>query len=205
MIVNTIRPDFRYIVNAIPVGSRVLDLGCGDGALLFLLQKNQVNARGIEKDPTLVIKALERGVTVRQGDLEESLLHYADKSFDFIIINQTLQQTLNPEGNIKQCLRVARKVIIVFPNSAHYKVRMEFLFSGKTPVTELMPLSWYQGPNLRFFSIDDFREFCNKKSIRIETTAFFSGDSEIKIFPELMAELALFILSESPYFQGDHI
>lgn len=202
---NAIRPDFRYIVNTIPAGSRVLDLGCGDGALLFLLQKNKVNARGIEKDPGQVIQALERGVTVRQGDLEESLLHYADKSFDFIIINQTLQQTFNPEENIRECLRVARKVIIVFPNSAHYKVRMEFLISGKTPVTELMPLSWYQGPNLRFFSVDDFRDFCKQKHIRVEATAFFSGDSEIKIFPELMAELALFILSETPVFQGDHI
>ncbi|MBP9887089.1 MAG: methionine biosynthesis protein MetW [Leptospiraceae bacterium] len=191
-----LRLDFQYILDLISTGYRVLDLGCGDGDLLYLLKKKGVRGQGIEKDENCIYKCIERGVTVHHGDLDEGLKHHIKKSFDYVILNQTIQETHNPGNIIKDCLRIGKKVIVVFPNFAHWKNRLQILFRGKTPVTDNLPYRWYNTPNLHFLSITDFEEFCEVQKIKIEDTAFFSDTKRISLRPNLLAKLALFVLSE---------
>ena len=124
-----LRLDFQYILDLISTGYRVLDLGCGDGDLLYLLKKKGVRGQGIEKDENCIYKCIERGVTVHHGDLDEGLKHHIKKSFDYVILNQTIQETHNPGNIIKDCLRIGKKVIVVFPNFAHWRNRFKF-YSG---------------------------------------------------------------------------
>lgn len=191
-----LRLDFQYILDLIPTGYRVLDLGCGDGDLLYLLKKKGVRGQGIEKDENCIYKCIERGVTVHHGDLDEGLKHHIKKSFDYVILNQTIQETHNPGNIIKDCLRIGKKVIVVFPNFAHWRNRLQILFRGKTPVTDNLPYRWYNTPNLHFLSITDFEDFCHVQKFTIEETAFFSDTNRISLSPNLFAKLALFVLSE---------
>lgn len=191
-----LRLDFQYILDMIPTGYRVLDLGCGDGDLLYLLKKKGVRGQGIEKDEECIYKCIERGVIVHHGDLDEGLKHHIKKSFDYVILNQTIQETHSPGNIIKDSLRIGKKVIVVFPNFAHWRNRLQILFRGKTPVTDNLPYRWYNTPNLHFLSITDFEEFCEVQKIKIEESAFFSDTSRITASPNLFAKLALFILSE---------
>jgi len=191
-----LRLDFQYILDLISTGHRVLDLGCGDGDLLYLLKKKGVRGQGIEKDENCIYKCIERGVTVHHGDLDEGLKHHIKKSFDYVILNQTVQETHNPGNIIKDSLRIGKKVIVVFPNFAHWKNRLQILFRGKTPVTDNLPYRWYNTPNLHFLSITDFEDFCEVQKIKIEETAFFSDTRRINVSPNLFAKLALFVLSE---------
>ena len=196
MTVSILRPDFQYILDLIPTGYRVLDLGCGDGDLLYLLRKKGVRGQGIEKNEDCIYKCIERGVIVHHGDLDEGLKHHIKKSFDYVILNQTIQETHNPGNIIKDCLRIGKKVIVVFPNFAHWKNRLQILFRGITPVTDNLPYRWYNTPNLHFLSITDFEEFCIVQKFKIEDTAFFSDKNRILFRPNLFAKLALFVLSE---------
>ncbi|MBP6738567.1 MAG: methionine biosynthesis protein MetW [Leptospiraceae bacterium] len=196
MTVSILRPDFQYILDLIPTGYRVLDLGCGDGDLLYLLKKKGVRGQGIEKNEDCIYKCIERGVIVHHGDLDEGLKHHIKKSFDYVILNQTIQETHNPGNIIKDCLRIGKKVIVVFPNFAHWKNRLQILFRGITPVTDNLPYRWYNTPNLHFLSITDFEEFCIVQKFKIEDTAFFSDKNRILFRPNLFAKLALFVLSE---------
>ena len=191
-----LRLDFQYILDLISTGYRVLDLGCGDGDLLYLLKKKGVRGQGIEKDENCIYKCIERGVTVHHGDLDEGLKHHIKKSFDYVILNQRIQESHNPGNIIKDCLRIGKKVIVVFPNFAHWRNRLQILFRGKTPVTDNLPYRWYNTPNLHFLSITDFEEFCEVQKIKIEDTAFFSDTKRISLRPNLLAKLALFVLSE---------
>jgi methionine biosynthesis protein MetW len=193
--IKTNRPDFNFIYNLIPSGSRVLDLGCGDGDLLYLLKQKKIKGQGIEKDEESIYKCIEKGVMVHHGDLDEGLGHHPDKSFDFVILNQTIQETRNPGQVILEALRIGKKTIVAFPNFGYWAVRIKILFFGATPITDILPYRWYNTPNLHFLSSVDFIEFCDAHEIKIERKAFFSGQKKINIRPNFFAKLAMFILT----------
>jgi methionine biosynthesis protein MetW len=131
---------------------------------------------------------------VHHGDIDDGLQHHLDKSFDFVILNQTIQQTLNPGEIIKECLRIGKKVIIVFPNFSHWQIRFSIMISGKTPVTDLMPFHWYDTPNLHYLSNTDFADFCEIQSIKVLKTASFNQKREIHFLPNFFAKLTLFVI-----------
>ncbi len=191
------RPDFQHIVDVIPENSRVLDLGCGDGSLLAILKQKKIMGLGIEKDEAEIYKCIEKGVVVHHGDLDGGLDHHLDKSFDYVILNQSIQETRNPGNVIKESLRIGKKVIVCFPNFGHWLIRLIVLVYGRTPVTKLLPYLWFNTPNLHFLSIVDFKEYCKSQNYKIEDSKFFSDKMKIKIFPNFYAKLALFIISES--------
>jgi methionine biosynthesis protein MetW len=195
--IKIIRPDFDFIYNLIPSGSRVLDLGCGDGDLLQLLKQKKIKGQGIEKDENSIYKCIEKGLVVHHGDLDDGLEHHLNKSFDYVILNQTIQETRNPGAVILESLRIGKKVIVCFPNFGHWKIRFQILISGTTPVTDLLPYHWYNTPNLHFLSVTDFEEFCETKKIYSEQAVFFGSSNRVSIFPNFFAKLALFVLADT--------
>ncbi|MGB9915541.1 MAG: methionine biosynthesis protein MetW [Candidatus Bathyarchaeales archaeon] len=196
MLQSPVRLDYQIILNWIGTGSSVLDLGCGDGALLTLLIKlKDVQAQGIEINENAVRECVAKGLNVFQQDIDTGLSEYADKSFSYVILNQTLQQVKNPSFVLKEALRVGKKVIVSFPNFAHYSARISIFFRGKVPVTPALPYEWYNTPNLHFLSITDFKNYCKKKNITIADEAFTAGNKKIMLLPNLRAEFGFFLLS----------
>lgn len=192
-----LRPDFLYIEKLISEQDRILDIGCGSGDLMSMLKQKGARVQGIEKVEAFVISCVKKGLLVHHGDIDDGLEHHLDQSFDWVIINQTIQQTLNPGKILRECLRIGKKTIVVFPNFSHWQIRFHILISGKTPVTELMPFHWFDTPNLHFLSAKDFQEFCEKEKIKIFKKAFFHQTKEIKILPHWLSSLALFIIADS--------
>ena len=191
-----IRTDHRFILDLIEPNSNVLDLGCGDGTLLSLLMsKKGCRATGIEIDEKEIYKCVERGVTVSHGDVDSGLQDYSDGRFDYVILNESLQEVLNPEKVIKEALRVGKKVIVGIPNFCNISARLQIFFLGKVPVTEGLPYTWYNTPNIRFLSIKDFREFCKQRQIRIERERAIAGSLEIFFWRNLFANIAIFLLN----------
>ena len=193
--VGRMRPDHRLIMDFIPVGSSVLDLGCGDGELLnLLIREKDVYGSGIEIDEVAVRKCASRGLSVSQQDIECGLSDYGDKSFDFVILNQSLQQVVKLEWVLKETLRVGRWAIIGFPNFAYYKARLQMLFSGHTPVTPSLPNMWYDTPNLHFLSISDFITYLNKNNIMIEKARYLDNSRTVNFRPNLCAQIAILLI-----------
>ncbi len=188
------RLDFKFIYNLIPEQSRVMDLGCGDGRLLALLKEKKIKGQGLEKNEDCIYKCIEKGVLVHHGDLDSGLDHHLDKSFDYVILNQTVQETKNPGNVIKESLRIGKKAILVFPNFGYWRIRTGILFTGETPVTDLLPYHWYNTPNLHFLSIQDFIDYCETQKYTIETSAFFCNNSTVRFRPNFFAKLALFVI-----------
>jgi methionine biosynthesis protein MetW len=188
--------DHQAILEWIHQGSSVLDLGCGDGELLDLLVKERhVKAQGIEIDEQAIYQCVARGLSVFNEDIDNGLSGYPDKSFDYIILNQSLQQVKKPDIVLKEALRVGREVIIGFPNFAHYSARLQMFFKGKTPVTPSLPYEWHDTPNLHFLSISDFVYYCRKRKIKIEKEAFIGRNRRVGIFPNLFALTGIFLIS----------
>ena len=151
------RVDLLMIAEMVEAGSRVLDVGCGDGALLKLLAEAKgVDARGIELSREGVANCVAHGLAVIQGDADADLVDYPDDSFDYVILSQTLQATRNPRRVLEQMLRVGRRAIVSFPNFGHWRIRRDLLFKGRMPVTENLPDAWYDTPNIHFCTIRDF-------------------------------------------------
>ncbi len=189
------RPDFNVIGEIIQPGSRVLDLGCGEGALLaWLVENKQVLARGVEIEAAQVRKAIARGVSAYQGDIDEGLADYPDKAFDYVILSQTLQETRAPLQVLREMLRVGRRAIVSFPNFGHWTVRQAMLFTGQAPKTKLFPYDWYNSPNIHFLSINDFEDLCRQSGFPIEKRYFLSGSSRVSFLPNLLAQTAVFLL-----------
>ncbi len=190
------RLDYKIMTALIPERSRVLDLGCGDGELIaWLMEHKQVDARGVELMPELVQVAIARGASVYQGDIETSLNDYPDQAFDYVILSQTLQQTRHPLQVLRNMLRVGKRAIVAFPNFGHYSVRLAHLFSGRAPRNRLFPYEWYDSPNLHFLTVDDFEMLCAKENWPMEKSIFLAGQREVSTLPNLMAEVAVFVIT----------
>jgi methionine biosynthesis protein MetW len=190
-----LKAEHKIILNWITKEASVLDLGCGDGELLTLLiSKKQVHAQGIELNEPAIHHCIAKGLSVFQQDIDTGLSEYADNSFDYVIINQTLQQVKKPDFALKEALRVGKKVIVSFPNFVQASARLQIL-RGKVPVTKALPYEWYDTPNLHFLSIADFKGYCKKREIHIEEAAFIRKGRRVKLFPNVFAEIGLFLLS----------
>lgn len=191
-----LRPDLRIIADAVPRGARVLDVGCGEGALMAALRdERQVDARGLELDPACVGTAVGRGLAVVQGDADTDLADYPDHSFDYAILSQTLQTTRAPHRVLEHLLRIGEKAFVSFPNFAHWRGRVSLAVGGRMPVTRLLPMPWYATPNIHHLTIDDFRAFVRERGYVVEGQWFLSGDTLTgHLMANLLAEHAVFLL-----------
>jgi methionine biosynthesis protein MetW len=198
-----VRFDLKTIADWIEPGSSVLDLGCGNGVLLEYLQREkQVQGTGIEIDEEKVTQGIVRGVNVIHGDINEEIEDYADHSFDYVILSQTLQQVYRPAWLISEMLRVGKKGIVSFPNYSHYKNRFYFFFKGRAPISRELPYEWFDTPNIRRIGITDFKRFCSifgfviQKETNISTYHHEESGKIVKFFPNLFAIYGIFMLSK---------
>jgi methionine biosynthesis protein MetW len=190
------RSDYAIISELVEPGTRVLDLGCGEGELLeWLRDHKNVDGRGVELTGASVQKAIARGVSVYQGDLEAGLGDYPAQAFDYVILSQTLQQTRDPLGVLKGMLRIGRRGIVAFPNFGHWRVRVSHLLTGRSPQTELFPYDWYDSPNIHFLTVLDFEALAEQEKWRVERRIFLAGNREVTMLPNLMSEVAVFLFS----------
>lgn len=193
-----LRVDYELIESLIEPNSRVLDVGCGDGQLLLNLQHDKnIIAEGIEVDQELVLQCVNRGLNIIHRDIERGLEHYPADTFDYAILSQTLQTLKNPRQVFSELLRVAGKVIVSFPNFAHWKCRANLFFTGKAPRTRQLPFRWYETPNIHFLSLKDFEVFCDEIGAKIEVRLPLIGSrqSPVKFAPNIFAEQAIYLTS----------
>ncbi|MEQ1547149.1 MAG: methionine biosynthesis protein MetW [Chakrabartia sp.] len=192
-----LRPDLQIIANSVAQGTRVLDIGCGNGDLMAALRDTkQVDARGMEIDPRGVTEAVARGLSVIQGNADTDLADYPDAAFDYAILSQTLQTTMRPDVVLDQLLRIGRQAFVSFPNFAHWRVRLSLLWGGRMPVTRLLPMAWYETPNIHHVTVDDFRALLVERGITVEGAWFLSGDKlTTDAAANFRAEHAVFLLS----------
>ena len=194
--------EFKIISNLIPNQARILDVGCGDGSLIqSLIQEKDIDARGIELEEENVKKCISKGLSVIEGNAENELGQFPDKSFDFVILSQTLQAFYNPENVLDHLLRIGKYVIVSIPNFGYWKVRTSLLFFGRMPVTKSLPNTWYNTPNLHMCTIKDFYEFCGDKNIKIEKIIGINDEKISSInrlnleMKNLFSEVGIFLIS----------
>lgn len=193
-----LRPEHRLIADWIGQGSRVLDLGCGDGAFLAELQRTKgVTGYGIEIDPDNIVACIARGVNVVQANLDEGLSGFDPDSFDHVVMTQTVQTMRFPHQLIDDILRIGREAIVTFPNMGHWRCRLQFA-AGRMPVTRHLPNTWYDTPNIHMCTIDDFEELCRARAIAVVERATVDSQHRAKIgmqvWPNLLAEIAIYRL-----------
>ena len=186
------RQDFAIIADWVRLGSKVLDLGCGDGSLLaFLRGALEVRGYGVEKDDTNILACMGNGIDVIQMDLESGLSGFEAQSFDVVILSQTLQAVQNTEKIVHEMLRVGREAIVTFPNFGYWRHRLQ-LIGGRMPVSENLPYQWYDTPNVHLCTINDFDNFCEKHNIRIRERRVLTGGRAVNVMPNLMGSLAMY-------------
>ncbi len=193
----SLRPDLAVIAAHVRHDSRVLDIGCGDGALMDFLQTvNNCDARGMELDGALVERCVSRGLSVVQGDANADLAEYPDKAFDYAILSQTLQTATRPDLMLDELLRVGRRAFVSFPNFAHWRTRAALMFGGRMPVTRALPVSWYETENIHHVTVEDFRDLARIKGANVARAWFFSDERQISaVGANWRAEFAVFELS----------
>jgi len=195
------RFDLQIIASWIEPGSKVLDLGCGEGDLLHFLEENKrVAGTGIERVEAKVAQCIERGISVLQGDINEEVLDYEDDTFDYVILSQTLQQVYEPAKLLQSLLRIGKKGIVSFPNFSHWSIRVQLLIRGHAPITKQLPYEWYDTPNIRVITIKDFRRFSKKvgfnilKEVAINTDHHDRQGNIVKFLPNLRATYGIFLI-----------
>jgi len=195
------RFDLQIIASWIEPGSRVIDLGCGEGELLkYLIKQKNVTGNGIEHNESRVARCIEKGLSVLQGDINEEGLDYPDNTFDYVILSQTLQQVYEPDTMIRSMLRIGKNGIVSFPNFSHWRCRLQLLSSGYAPVTRQLPYEWYNTPNIRVITIKDFRKFIYEvgfnilKEVAINTQSEDRYGKAITVFPNLRATYGIFLI-----------
>jgi len=193
------KQEFKIISSLIEKNSKVLDVGCGNGELMKYISENiSINIRGLEISKKNIQSCIEKGLTVIEGNAEIDLGQFPNKSFNYVILSQTLQAFLNPEKVLYELLRVGRKAIVTIPNFGHWRVRVDLLFKGTMPVTENLPNDWYNTPNLHMCTIKDFVTFCKKREFKITKSISLSGTKTSNIkeknlnFKNLSSELGIF-------------
>lgn len=194
-----LRADLDGISRWITPGARVLDLGCGDGALLAHLQREQnVSGYGLEIDPENVIEAVAAGVNVLQLDLDDGLGQFEDASFDFVIMTAALQEVRRPDELLDEILRIGREGIVTFPNFGHWKPRLSLGLRGLMPVSRVLPNSWYDTPNIHLCTVHDFEALCRRKRIditrRMVVNHAHRSNLGMRLLPNLLGEIALYQL-----------
>ncbi len=200
-----IRFDLQIIASWIEPGSKVLDLGCGRGDLLYFLKKHkQVEGTGIERVEGKVAQCIENGLSVLQGDINEEVLDYPDNTFDYVIVSQTLQQVYEPDKLIRSLLRIGKKGIVSFPNFSHWRVRLQLLGTGYAPITRQLPYEWYDTPNIRVITLKDFRKFSKEvgfkilKEVAINTNSHDRYGNIVTVLPNLRATYGIFLIGKDP-------
>ncbi|MDS4020551.1 MAG: methionine biosynthesis protein MetW [Candidatus Competibacter sp.] len=196
------RPELELISEWIRPGTRVLDLGCGDGALLaYLRQHRQVGGYGLEIDTTNIVKCIQAGVNVIHADLEAGLEDFGDSSFDYVIMTQTLQAVKHTEALLDEMLRVGRQGIVTFPNFGFWRCRVQIALQGFMPVVKTLPYQWYDTPNVHLFTIRDFEELCHRKHIDILQRMVLDHAHRPRVgprlWPNLLGEIALYRLGRA--------
>ncbi len=198
---SSMRFDLQIIASWIEPGSKVLDLGCGEGDLLHFLEENKrVAGTGIERVEAKVAQCIERGISVLQGDINEEVLDYEDDTFDYVILSQTLQQVYEPAKLLQSLLRIGKKGIVSFPNFSHWSIRVQLLIRGHAPITKQLPYEWYDTPNIRVITIKDFRRFSKKvgfnilKEVAINTDHHDRQGNIVKFLPNLRATYGIFLI-----------
>jgi methionine biosynthesis protein MetW len=196
---NGLRPDLALISEWIRPGSRILDLGCGDGTLLaHLAAARNVSGYGLEIDPDNIARCLDAGVNVIEADVDDGLEDFRDGSFDYVVMTQALQATQRPDHVVSEILRVGRTGIVTFPNFGHWKVRLA-LARGRMPTTPALPDEWYSTANIHLCTVADFEDLCTERRWRIKRRALMNhrrSDSggALRLMPNLLAEVALYML-----------
>ena len=195
------KKEFKVIAELLPGSTRVLDVGCGDGSLMNFLEKDKnIEVRGLELNKNNVQKCIHKGLPVIQGNAETELHQFPNKSFDYVVLSQTLQAFYEPEKVLKELLRIGKSVVVSIPNFGYWKVRTKLLTSGKMPVTKTLPHTWYNTPNLHMCTIKDFFNFCDEKNIKIikvvgvnenKTSLIKRNNLEIKNF---FSKLGIFLI-----------
>ena len=193
------KQEFKIISSLIVKDSNILDVGCGNGELMkYILENISNNIRGLEISKENVQTCIKKGLTVIEGNAELDLSQFPNKSFDYVILSQTLQAFLKPEKVLYELLRVGKKAIVTIPNFGHWKVRIDLLFKGTMPVTENLPNEWYYTPNLHMCTIKDFVFFCNKRELKLTKSISLSGKkvsfiNKINLnYKNLSSELGIF-------------
>jgi methionine biosynthesis protein MetW len=199
----TLRFDLQVIASGIEPGSRVLDLGCGNGDLLAWLAANKaVAGTGIERDKDKAAYCIARGLSVLQGDLNSEVDDYPDRSFDYVILSQTLQQVFEPARLLYSLSRIGRRVIVSFPNFSHYSIRLQLLLKGLAPKNDQLPYSWYDTPNIRVITLADFRKFARDvgyrivREIAINTNTTNSSGTIVRHLTNCRATYGIFIIEK---------
>jgi len=201
MEVNQIRVDHKIIAELINPGAKVLDLGCGDGNLLkYLVTEKSVIGRGVEITEEGMEVCVSKGLSVLHGNIDEGLQDYRDGFFDYVVLSQTLQVVHKPKFVIKEMLRVGKKAIVSFPNFGNIQVRLNLLFSGRMPKSDMLPFEWYDTPNIHLCTIKDFRILCFEMRIKIEREIYLRNQNTestgliVKIAPNLFAGIAIYLI-----------
>ena len=194
-----VRVDYELIDRLITPNSRVLDLGCGDGELMCrLIQDKNVSIEGIELDEKLVVHCVQRGLSVIHRDIERGLKMYPDDTFDYAVLSQTIQTLYHPQKVLQELHRVAKKVIVSFPNFAHWSCRSQLMFTGNAPRTKQLPFKWYNSPNVHFLSLKDYAQFCTELDIKVEKRIPLGKTTTlpIRILPNLFASQVVYVTSK---------
>jgi methionine biosynthesis protein MetW len=195
--IDALRPDLFVIAEMVPATSKVLDLGCGDGDLLaYLTHEKQVKGRGIEISEAGMLACVRRGLSVRQGNLQEGLADYPDHSFDYIVMSQTLPYLDDPAMILQEMLRVGRAAIVSFPNWGYWRCRLELLLTGRIPKATDLPQHWYEAPRWQAFTVTDFVQFCERVGVQIAQEAYLTKGRRVEPgrYKNLFSTTAVFSL-----------